>query len=151
MSFDPYHYALSRLHLRSTDDEVTHALHLAGAGQWDYARDHHFERYVFHQVITTDQLKAVLSMLNADRWAMEGGDKKFFCQKTWGLINKDWAEESKKYPNLTGAWYLASIRRIHCSCHQVGSFALNSRYTSTMHRIYRDERGDSIWYKGCRN
>ncbi len=128
-AYNSSHPAILALHLRSTAEEVDKALKLAAGNEsyWIYARDNHFERHVLKDIVTIDQLKAFIALLNADRYAMEG-NKKYTCQKTWGLLHTDWEKEKINFKYLTAADYLSSIRRIHCCCHQVGSFALSSRY-----------------------
>jgi hypothetical protein len=144
--FDKHNYELNTyLHLRSSEEEVAHYLRLAGAEFLSCVQDRHFEQFVFKDIITADQVMAVVQMLNADRIAMEGGDTKFFCQKTYGLP-KDLRKDMEKFPNLTGAYWLASIRRIHCSCHNVGDFSLSTNWYNKMHHLYKDTKGKSQWF-----
>jgi hypothetical protein len=122
---NPNHPALKALHLRSTLAEVEAAMKAAGCASYDYAKDKHFEQYVLKDIKTVAQARAFVDMLKADRYAMEGS-REYDCQKTWGL--KNLYRYAKKYPFLGMAGLLSSARRTHCSCHEVGSFALNRRY-----------------------
>jgi hypothetical protein len=121
------HTSLLALHLRSSESEVNNAMHEAGAGDWEYAKDKEFEQFVLKDIKTIHQFRAFVKMLNADRWAMDGlqPNKFFTCQKTWQLKGKRMRDFSEGW---TPKMALAMARRTCCGCHETGSFALSNRY-----------------------
>lgn len=122
---DIKHPKLIALHLRSRVEEVEAAMKAAGAPSYQYAKDKEFELFVLKDILTYKQAKAFIDMLNADYNVIYPYGE---CQKTWGLLQELRGRQREKEPILPIAWYLSYHRRTHCSCHEVGSFALSSRY-----------------------
>jgi hypothetical protein len=123
------HPAVKALHLRSSVAEIEAAVRSTGLvpSYW-YLKDNDFEDLILRDIRTPDQVRAVVKMLIADRWAMEG-HKEYDCQKTWGILRALRKDSKRKEGFLwTGPqWQLSYHRRTHCCCHEVGSFALSDR------------------------
>lgn len=130
------------LHLRSSVKEIEKAVRSTGLVQsWWYLNDDGFEKLILKDIVSIHQVRAFVAILNADRYTMEG-NKEYGCQKVGSLLAHLKAEQKGKEPFiwLKPSWFLASVRRIHCSCHEVGSFKPNERYYEAIERIKLNEK-----------
>ncbi len=115
------HPAILALHPRSSVADVTKACFEAkilwGNG---YVKDDEFE-LAFKSINTIKKLKAFCKELNKDRLNYDNGwYKKYPCQRVASILQ--WSKD--KFWHKYVPAILADNRRIHCSCHEVGSYAL---------------------------
>jgi hypothetical protein len=137
--YDAYlkHPAVQALHLRSSVAEIEAAIVSTKLVEsWWYMRDSDFENIILRDVISVAQVRAIVAMLNADRYTMEG-HKKFRCQKTIGILERLRAKSKTKEPFLwlRPSWYLAEMRRVICCCHQTGSYKQDYSYFEAQEKI----------------
>ena len=110
----------SRMSLAEADALVRKAGFMRG--DWDYLKDHHFQRFIYVDIETLADVEALLVQLDKDNEDHTNpGPMRWGCSKAKGirkyLENDFWKESPER---LRAA--LAPNRRIHCSCHEVGSF-----------------------------
>jgi hypothetical protein len=123
---DPNHHAILGLHLRSPENLIARAMHLAGAPAHVYTKDDDFAALVLKDIRNYSHGKALADLLDADRFAMEG-NKLFGCHKAASVRSwlKHWRASSFLRNNFPASEYVAKARRVCCGCHELGSFALS--------------------------
>jgi len=105
-------------------------------GDWDYLKDHHFAKYVYFDINTVEDVEAFLVKLDKDNEDhTKPGPFRWGCSKAKGIreyLKKDfWKEDETR---LRAA--ISHNRRIHCSCHEVGSFKRRDELPKTHEERY---------------
>ena len=114
------HSAVKALNFRSSMAEVDKACHLAKIlPDWGYVKDSEFE-LAFKSIDTKVKLNKFIKQLIQDGLNVKSSLKwpcpRIGAIKDWMLNSSYWHD---KIPSV-----IAANRRIHCGCHEVGSYAL---------------------------
>lgn len=105
--------------------------------EWDYARDRHFEKHAFNDIVTMQDARAFLKELDADNIAHTRDDVfRWGCTKA--IIIRSWLKKPNWKTTTMIRAAFANNRRTTCSCHETGSYAtLNDIFRKTgVGRLY---------------
>ena len=102
---------------------VEQTLRAAGVlSEHDYARDAHFEGFVLNSINSLDDAQKFLNKLRQDAKGTFLG-KCSKAESAQGCLNKPFWQESVGHIRSA----LSHARRVHCGCHETGSFASSGK------------------------